>query len=58
MQGQKNLMELLVNVEATLHEMFAVMQDSTKKREHLKLTLHLKILKKEETKSSVSEREM
>lgn len=32
MQGQKNLTELLVNVEATLHEMFAVMQDSTKKK--------------------------
>lgn len=32
MQGQKNLTELLVNVEATLHEMLAVMQDSTKKK--------------------------
>lgn len=33
MQGQKNLMELLVNVEATLHGMFAEMQDSTKENE-------------------------
>lgn len=33
MQGQKNLTELLVNVEATLHGMFAVVQDSTKNKE-------------------------
>lgn len=33
MQGQKKLTELLVNVAATLHEMFAEMQDSTKKNE-------------------------